>query len=761
MFSSVLSRRVFTSVFFSISGCYLVICLFTVPLIRDMAYSDKEAEARSLLNTVCEILTYRYAEEKAFLEYAVNIHKGRVRDHVLLREKILKNRHRDSGSEEKARTAALEAIRDISFSADDSFWISDYQGNILIPPASGFTGDNFSERKDASGKRILPTLIREALDHTENYVRYRFIPPGGSRPLEEIAYVRNFPIWNWVIGATFSPDEAIGDVRKYKDAFLGNLPAELDRFRFCRTGYVFIFDEKLKMISHPDPAIRNSRFADLRNPDTGNRLGDDLIASVRNFSGEYHYRWDTPGVHDYSRNDRIAWIRQFRKNDTTWYVVLTVYAEDMGRNITDLKNRFLAFSGLVFVLLLFFLTFSLGLTLRPLRILASMSGEFMRRGRVAQLSYLADKGEIGLLGAAFYSLFRRIDSQNEIISYTVREQERMAAERDKARERAYHLGLINKKLQQEAGSCRDMHIELQKSEERYRAMLENIEEYFYEVDLFGNLMFFNDALYKMLGYEKDELVGMNFREYMDQKMSEKAFRAFRRAYRKNEPIKGFDWYLIKRDGSRCHVEVSASAIRDAKGEIVGFRGIARNVSDLIYLVYHDSLTGLYNRKAYFERLRETLSFARRDNREKNIFYLDLNKFKKVNDDYGHDIGDEILREVSRRLKNSLRETDYVCRLGGDEFTVILNNPGEALPDVVAGRIMASLSAPYPVGLYTIDFITPSIGISSYPEDAQDADDLTKCADKAMYFAKRNGRGFCFYHELPEDAEEPPVSENEE
>ncbi|MCP4110815.1 MAG: GGDEF domain-containing protein, partial [Desulfobacteraceae bacterium] len=94
--------------------------------------------------------------------------------------------------------------------------------------------------------------------------------------------------------------------------------------------------------------------------------------------------------------------------------------------------------------------------------------------------------------------------------------------------------------------------------------------------------------------------------------------------------------------------------------------------ELEYLAYHDALTGLYNRKAFLEELRAVLLCAKRHENRKFLFFLDLDRFKQVNDVYGHEAGDKLLKEVAARLRESVRETDHVCRLGGDEFTIILN-----------------------------------------------------------------------------------------
>ena len=396
--------------------------------------------------------------------------------------------------------------------------------------------------------------------------------------------------------------------------------------------------------------------------------------------------------------------------------------------------------------------------LKPLRVIGDLAREFVRNGRIAENRYVAGAGEIGTLGAAIYQMTEKLAEKRKTILEQTTTQDRLLKDVEGLRERTQELFRENEKLRRRFEVIREKQESLRRSEERYRTMLENIEEYFYEADLSGNLLFFNDALYRMLGYARERLIGMNFREFMDRGTAEKAFRIFRKAYETGQAQKGIGWRLVRQDGSACHIEISVSLIRNLAGEIIGFRGVARNISELIYLVYHDSLTGLYNRKAFFERLREALAIAQRDQKEKNIFYLDLDEFKRVNDEYGHHVGDEVLKEVGARLKSSLRETDYICRIGGDEFVVILNNlKDESRPEEAARRVLEALSRPYRVQGHDIDFITPSIGISTYPRDSDNVEALIRCADIAMFKAKRKDGGGCyaFYDKMMGDEMRSP------
>ncbi len=161
-----------------------------------------------------------------------------------------------------------------------------------------------------------------------------------------------------------------------------------------------------------------------------------------------------------------------------------------------------------------------------------------------------------------------------------------------------------------------------------------------------------------------------------------------------------------------------------------------------HLAHHDVLTGLPNRRMLEERLAQGLESARQRNRGLTVMFLDLDRFKVINDSLGHAVGDDLLRAVAGRLSNSLRPADTIARLGGDEFVLLLPNAG--LPEdaeQIAQRLLDTLSQPYSIDGHTIR-VTPSIGISLFPRDGDDGQALLGRADAAMYHAKSQGRR-CF------------------
>ncbi|OOG38113.1 diguanylate cyclase [Rhodanobacter sp. C05] len=169
---------------------------------------------------------------------------------------------------------------------------------------------------------------------------------------------------------------------------------------------------------------------------------------------------------------------------------------------------------------------------------------------------------------------------------------------------------------------------------------------------------------------------------------------------------------------------------------------------LQYVALHDQLTALPNRMLFHDRLRSALARARRDHGRLSLLYVDLDKFKLINDSFGHDVGDLLLCEVSHRLKHCVREVDTVGRMGGDEFVVLLDNIGQPEhASIVAEKIRTALNQPFELPDHCLH-ISTSIGIAVYPEHGGDSKQLMRFADDAMYNAKKHGGNRLMMSDIP-------------
>lgn len=308
----------------------------------------------------------------------------------------------------------------------------------------------------------------------------------------------------------------------------------------------------------------------------------------------------------------------------------------------------------------------------------------------------------------------------------------------------------NDELGQLAGEMNQMLERLEHSEARDRAILQSMRDGYFEMDVDGVILTVNPALCQLLGQTRETLIGHPYYELLGEDDLARARQPFQRAMQSGAG-KTFAIPLQRADGSLGYFEATVSLIHDLQGELRGYRGIVRDVSDqiayqqqLLEMAYRDPLTGLGNRKAFDEQLGQALLRAGSGGSELALLYLDLDRFKKVNDRFGHDIGDALLRTVAERVRSTLRQPDKAYRLGGDEFAVLLEDSQENNPQRLAERLLAALVQPIALNGERIDFVTPSIGIALYPRHAGDAEGLVRAADSAMYEAKRQRNHYCLY-----------------
>jgi diguanylate cyclase (GGDEF)-like protein/PAS domain S-box-containing protein len=263
-------------------------------------------------------------------------------------------------------------------------------------------------------------------------------------------------------------------------------------------------------------------------------------------------------------------------------------------------------------------------------------------------------------------------------------------------------------------------------------------------DAENNITDVNAAFTQLTGYTPEEVIGKNPNILSSGAQTPEFYREMWRRLLNEGYWQGEIWDRRK-DGSTYPKLLSISVVRNARGDIVNhiasFTDISerkRAENEIRQLAYFDTLTGLHNRLSLITQLEQELARARRNQKQLALMFIDLDRFKVINDTLGHRIGDGLLVEVAGAIRNTIRESDLVARLGGDEFVVLLTDiPHIDEAGVVAGKLTNRISRPYIIDGNTI-YTSPSIGISAYPEDGTDVSMLMQHADLAMYHAKSSG-----------------------
>lgn len=264
----------------------------------------------------------------------------------------------------------------------------------------------------------------------------------------------------------------------------------------------------------------------------------------------------------------------------------------------------------------------------------------------------------------------------------------------------------------------------------------------------GVILSWNPAAKRLFGYSAAAAMGRPISMLVSRDDADGLQSLLERSAR-GEQIECHETECVRQDGTRVGVSLSLSPIKNKSGAVVGTAMIARDITErrraedrLHHLALHDALTGLPNRFLFFERVSLALIQARRHDLQVALLFIDLDRFKEINDSLGHQIGDRLLQATASRLRGCLREGDVIARLGGDEFVVsltALTDGGDAA--LIAGKILATLHEPFHVGSHELN-VSASIGIGIYPADGQDMEALMHAADTAMYHAKKQGRGNC-------------------
>lgn len=311
--------------------------------------------------------------------------------------------------------------------------------------------------------------------------------------------------------------------------------------------------------------------------------------------------------------------------------------------------------------------------------------------------------------------------------------------------------------------------QLENSEKMYRYLVDSSPDIIYTLDHQGCFTFVNDRAHQLLGYARDELIGQHYSILVHDEDLERARYVFNerrvddRASRNVElrlKCLGGNGNAMERTFNNTLMTIAISAIGmqhpdpDAKkSAYFGTYGVARDITDrkraeevISYQAYHDILTDLPNRMLFKDRLGLAVIQAKRKLAELAVMFIDLDRFKLVNDTLGHVKGDELLQQVANRLKECLRRGDTLARQGGDEFTIVLPELRDRQDaKVIADKFLESLHLPFDLDGHEVH-ISASIGIAIYPTDGETIDELLRHADIAMYQVKALGKnGHSFYH----------------
>jgi diguanylate cyclase (GGDEF)-like protein/PAS domain S-box-containing protein len=296
---------------------------------------------------------------------------------------------------------------------------------------------------------------------------------------------------------------------------------------------------------------------------------------------------------------------------------------------------------------------------------------------------------------------------------------------------------------------------MRRSDARLQALLSSLDDLVFELDENGTYLEIWTANDALLAVPRDQLLGRTHREALGEKIGLSLANVIGQVLETGRPqfweyrlkvpagVRWFQGRVAPIAGSEGSLRKLCLLVRDVTEQKVAEQARDQAEEQLRHQALYDGLTGLPNRMLFHDRVEHALAAARREDRELAVLMLDLDRFKDINDTLGHAAGDEVLREVARRISKVTRGSDSIARLGGDEFSILLPNASETEAAVVVSRVSSCLEESIVVDGLPLN-IDISVGFAAFPRDGEDADLLLQHADVAMYLAKTANAGFAFY-----------------
>ena len=580
-----------------------------------------------------------------------------------------------------------ESLRNVRFFADRGYiFIIDTDGQgVLSPTTPEVEGQSLYDLQDDTGHYVNREFIRlVAKSPTQSgYSSYRWYHPGSREMSNKVSYLRLFEPFGWIIGA--------GDyVEEFQNGLKAAVLTRIEALRFGQNGYIAVIRTDGKVVSSPGWSVSQYTESDEEALKIEEQALQSILKAGRQGQGIARYHWYYPDGR--GPVEKVSWIKKVPGWD--WLLVAGVYPEDIDKLLEKQRNRLVDAQVSDTQALVYALSIAVILSL--------------------------------MLALWFSKMLKRLF-------------------------RLYQLD-IDQKQQELTDNAKELMVAA--------SVFQNSSEGIIIADLQNKIIAVNEAFTQITGYSEEDVVGQNPAILASGKHDKRFYDEMWKALKTVGRWRGEIWNRRK-DGVIFPEWQSIIVSRDGDGEISHYISTLSDISErkeaeqrLRYLADYDPLTDLPNRRLLNRRVDKAIRIAsrlRHKNKKKYkklaLFFIDLDRFKNVNDSLGHAAGDQVLVQVAKRLSSIVRPDDTVSRLGGDEFVILMADVH--LPDVAAtlsARILDIIAEPMDVDGRAL-VLTPSIGISVFPYDGIDFDTLSRNADAALYHAKDLGRNnYQFYTE---------------
>jgi diguanylate cyclase (GGDEF)-like protein len=776
--SSPLFRRFLTPIVITMTAFAVAVYIFAVPYLKNLVYSLEEKSVQTNLKNIHELIEANSLAIDAYKKSVTSAHKRQLRNITLFMETYLKNKYnqvqQEIITEEEAQWTALEDLKAFRYGKNDYVWVADYNGFYLSHPDPKMNMEDFSQVRDVFGNYVLTPLIDQARESGEGYNSFWWQRLDVDLPAEKLTYAKLFPQWEWVIGTGVYLDDLETEVILRKEKMVDELRQILQKITIAKTGYMYIFDAWNNIIIHPDEKLENTDMSSWKNPSTGNLLVEDLKAASKGLNNKVAYLWEHPIKNSGKMHEKIDWITHVDAFD--WYVVASVYTDELNHSSILLRDRIMILSGLVVMLSIFSVALLMIRLLYPIRRLSYTAG-LVEAGDLTAHTEVEGNDEISYLSKAFNSM---IDQLREIINKLDQKVLERTRDLNEANEELTStvgkLGQYNHEVTQLNHMAEKLHA-CNSMEEIYLVIVDTLSGLFHNA---AGILYLNisandnhEVLKPVARWGKHSNATSSYSLTECRSIDEKAIVIVNKPNDSETPCEHihaeppyvsicmplFGQSEILGMINLIFVNVLNKMLPKEKEDALrNWKRVATTATDhlamaianmklrekLQELSVRDDLTGLFNRRYMEETLQREFIQSQRSKRPIGVVILDVDFFKQFNDTYGHKAGDIVLVELAGLLSNTIRKGDIVCRYGGEEFLIIM--PGISASttmeraETVRTRVERELKI-----IYNDEWlpITISLGAAAFPDHGRTPEDVIKAADDALYKAKDDGRNRVF------------------
>lgn len=420
--NSRISKKFLAVVLGLMVAIFSFVYIYSVPLIKQTVFEVERNASRLALNNVFEITNRMYASLEEYRQQALDSHQRQLQTAVSLAESFLRSHFREALKNgtplAQARRTAFSYLRDFTYGNNDYIFVADYNNTLLSHPDPRFHGKQPQPDEKDSDLSVVADLVKLAKEKGEATYRYKWQRLAGSESLDKFSYVRDFPQWGFVIGSGVYLDDVEEEVRQRTQTALADLRHALSEMKIAKTGYMYVFDSKMKMLIHPNKNLDGLNFADQLNPVTQRPIAEDLI-KVADSGRELHYRWDRPddpGNYEYEKLSLVRYMPGF-----DWYICSSVYLDELRASSLVLSDRIMVIAGIAMAATLLIAWVFVRRLTQPLEKLAETALR-VSSGDLSARTNIRRDDEVGILANSFNDMVKRLKSNIDSLDSKVKQR---------------------------------------------------------------------------------------------------------------------------------------------------------------------------------------------------------------------------------------------------------------------------------------------------------------------------------------------------